>query len=542
MAIQIYQSISAYYHRAAIIILLSGFLLRLIISIWLHPGYDEAYYYLYTLHPDWSYFDHPPLVALTTGIGVWLTGQVSQFTIRVGTLLLYTGSLIFLYLAALRLYSLQIAINTLAIASAIPIFQIAFGTLNIPDTPLIFFWSISLWLAAAEFFTYRGYLPSYRLTLICGTVGLACLGKYHGFILGFGLFGFCLFSPTYRRAIFSRWFLLGILLFSITISPVLSWNIAHDWVSFRFQANRAVPGSSYQIDRVITTLLLEMLFLLPTFGFPLLWSVLRTTWQQTRNFKWQPSGQQNRVSVDWEADKRTFLLWLSLPLILGFTLISGYQQILPAWKMPGYWSSTILLAERIAIERRYSSERIPYRWFFGSVATVIILLSIALSHVSAGTFQTPNKSAILGLLPIKSDTSTELIDIQQLRQGFTNNSQLKTALKTADFVFTNRYYSGGQIAMAIEPIFHKPVTCFDPDVRGFAFWSTAKQWVGKNAIYLGTKTFKADLDAKNRYPSYFQKLTKLGEIPIYRGGEIVETFSVYQARKMLKPFPRPYGN
>jgi len=219
----------------------------LFISIWLNPGFDEAYYYLYTLHPDWSYFDHPPLVAFTTGIGVWLTGQVSQFTIRIGTLLLYTGSLIFLYLAALRLYTLQIAINTLAIASAIPIFQIAFGILDTPDTPLLFFWAISLWLAAQEFFDYRVYRPSFRLTLLCFTVGLACLGKYHGFILGFGLIGFCLFSPNYRRVFRSRWFLIGIPVFLLTISPILYWNISHDWVSFRFQSGRAVPNSSYQI-------------------------------------------------------------------------------------------------------------------------------------------------------------------------------------------------------------------------------------------------------------------------------------------------------
>jgi len=32
------------------------------------PGFDEAYYYLYSLHLDWSYFDHPVLVALTTAL------------------------------------------------------------------------------------------------------------------------------------------------------------------------------------------------------------------------------------------------------------------------------------------------------------------------------------------------------------------------------------------------------------------------------------------------------------------------------------------
>jgi Dolichyl-phosphate-mannose-protein mannosyltransferase len=541
MAIRLYQGVSAYYHRTAIVILLAGFLVRLVIAIWLHPGFDEAYYYLYTLHPDWSYFDHPPLVAFTTGFGVWLTGQVSQLTIRIGTLLIYTGSLIFLYLAALRLYTLQIAINTLAIASAIPIFQIAFGILNVPDTPLLFFWAISLWLATQEFFDYRVYQPSFRLTLLCLTVGLACLGKYHGFILGLGLIGFCLSSTNYRRALTSKWFLIGIPIFLLTISPVLYWNISHDWASFSYQSGRAIPNSGYQIDRVFTTLLVEMLYLFPLFGLPLLWAVVRTTIQQIRNFNWQQYTNSRVNRTDWDLEKRSLLLWLSLPLILGFTLISGYQQILPAWKMPGYWSATMLFAERVAIRRRYSHARIPYRWFFGSVAVILLLFSIALSHITLGTFQTPSKLSIYGLLPIKTDNSTQLFDIQQLRQGFISNSKLNSALKKADFVFTNRYYLGGQIGMAIEPIFHKPLTCFDPDPRGFAFWSKPQQWVGKNAIYLGSKTFEVDLDAQKRYPSYFKSVNKLGEIPIRRGGEVVETFSVYQAQNMLKPFPRSYG-
>jgi 4-amino-4-deoxy-L-arabinose transferase-like glycosyltransferase len=542
MAIQIYQNVSAYYHRTAIAILLVGFVMRLIISIWLHPGFDEAYYYLYTLHPDWSYFDHPPLVAWTAGIGVWLTGHVSGLTIRIGTLLIYTGSLIFLYLATLRLYTLQIAINALAIASAIPIFQIAFGTLSSPDAPLLFFWSISLWLAAQEFFDYRVYRPSFRLTLLCLTVGLACLGKYHGFILGVGLIGFCLSNPSYRQALRSRWFLIGIPIFLLTISPLLYWNFIHDWVSFRFQSERAISDGSYHVDRVLTTLAIELCYLFPTFGIPLLWAIIRTTIQQIRSFNWRQYPSSRAFQTEGDLEKRALLLWLSLPLILGFSLVSGYEQIFPGWKMPGFWTATILLAERVAISRRYAQARIPYRWFFGSIGAISLLYLLILTHISSGSLQTPSKSSLVGLLPIKTDHSTQIIDIQQLRQGLTGNSKLNLALKQADFVFTNRYYLGGQIGMAVEPIFHKPLTCFDADLRSFAFWSKPQQWVGKNAIYLGTKTFDVDLDAKKRYPSYFKSLTKLGEVPILRGGEIVETFSVYQAQKMLKPFPRPYGN
>jgi hypothetical protein len=301
-------------------------------------------------------------------------------------------------------------------------------------------------------------------------------------------------------------------------------------------------NNNYQIDRVFTTLLLEILALFPTFGIPLLWATIRATLQQIENFNWRQRSRLSGFGAEWDLEKRGLLLWISLPLIIGVTLISGYLQILPAWNMPGYWSATMILAERLVISRRYSYPRLPYRWFLGSTAVVILLMSIGLVHIADGTFQTPSKSGLLGLFPLDRDNSTQLIDIEQLREGFANNPKLNLALKKADFVFTNRYYTGGQIAMAIEPIYNKPVTCFDADLRSFAFWSKPKQWVGKNAIYVGSKTFEVDLDAKKRYPSYFSSLTKLGEIPILRGGIIVENFSIYATQNMLKPFPRPYGN
>jgi Dolichyl-phosphate-mannose-protein mannosyltransferase len=534
MAIQVYQSFSAYYHRTAFIILLVGFLVRLLISICLNPGVDEAYYYLVTLHPDWSYFDHPPLVTVTTGIGVWLTGQVTQFTIRIGTLILYTGSLLFLYLAVLRLYTLQIAISTLAIASAIPIFQVAFGVLTTPETPLLFFWAGSLWLAVQEFFDYRAYHPSFRLTLLCLTVGLACLGKYHGFILGLGLISFCLFSPNYRRALTARWFLIGIPIFLLTISPIIAWNISHHLFSLRLP--------SIQIDQLFKTLPINLLYLFPAFSLPLLWAIIRTSIQQLRNMHWWQNPSNRVFKNEWDLEKRALILWISLPLILGFTFITSDREILPASQMIGFWSATILLAERVSITRRNAAVRIPYRWFFSSLGVIILLSSIALAHVTIGSLQSPGKSAILPLFPIATDPSTQIFDIQQLRQGIINNSTLNSALKQADFVFTNRYYLGGQIGMAIEPIFHKPLTCFDADLRNFAFWSQPDQWLGKNAIYISSEQAEADLDAKNRYPGYFAKLTKLGEVPIQRGGETIQVFSIYQADRMLKPFPRTSGN
>ncbi|MGB5913301.1 MAG: hypothetical protein WBG63_00445, partial [Phormidesmis sp.] len=60
-------------HRKALVTLLvGGLIFRSIIACFLPPGFDEAYYFLYTQHLDWSYFDHPLAVALSAGIGIWL--------------------------------------------------------------------------------------------------------------------------------------------------------------------------------------------------------------------------------------------------------------------------------------------------------------------------------------------------------------------------------------------------------------------------------------------------------------------------------------
>ncbi|MEM9511788.1 MAG: glycosyltransferase family 39 protein, partial [Cyanobacteria bacterium P01_E01_bin.48] len=163
--------------------LLGGCLIRAIVATYLPAGFDEAYYYAYALHPRWSYFDHPLLVGLATGFGPWLTGAVSPLTIRIGSLLLYTGSQLFLGLTARRLFGEVASIWTIALSSLIPIFAIGLGTLTLPDAPLVFLWSACTYVAACEFFPRVGtYRPTARLALVSLLVGLACLGKYHGFV------------------------------------------------------------------------------------------------------------------------------------------------------------------------------------------------------------------------------------------------------------------------------------------------------------------------------------------------------------------------
>ncbi|XHX78735.1 MAG: ArnT family glycosyltransferase [Stenomitos frigidus ULC029] len=564
-------------NKQLVSLLIGGFLLRSAIALWLPPGFDEGYYYLYSLHPDWSYFDHPLLVALTTGFGPWLTHTVSPFTIRLGSLLLHTGSLLLLYLTSARLFSRQAASLTLAIATLIPIFQLSFGILTLPDSPLMFFWTATLYVAVCEFFgtqqtvaesdvapQRRGdaeeasphstakrkqatllsplpspYCPTYRLAIVGLLVGLACLSKYHGLALGFGLIGFCLTSPRYRAALLSPWMLASLGLFTLAILPIVIWNAQHDWVSLRFQSGRAVPDQGYSFLDLLVTFLAGVGYLFPTFGFPLWWVSGKAVVETMRQKKTaETQRRRESLSSSFSPYPLSFSLWFSLPLMLTFTLMGGYRSILPTWAMPGFWSATLLLGQQ-AVSWQQRSPKGVKRWLWGSGWAVTSVLLLLLLHLTLGTLQKPSRYALLGgFLAPSNDASTQLIDIQQLREGFAS-PLLTAAMSQANFVFTNDLFLAGQVGMAIAPLQPKPITCFDQDLRGFAFWSTPDQWVGQDGL-LVTSASQSSRTLK-QYQPYFQTMQKVADLPIRRGGAIVQMLEVYQCQQLLKPYPRPYG-
>ncbi len=511
------------------LILLIGLLFRSFIAFWLLPGYDEGYYYLYTKHLDWSYFDHPVFVALTTGFGVWLTGVTSPFTLRIGTLILYTGSLFLLYLTSVKLFSKTAAKITLVIASIIPIFQLGFGIITLPDSPLIFFWSAALYCAADEFFTRENkpYLPSYRLAVLGVLIGLACLSKYHGFVLGFCLVGFCLSSKHHRHALISRWTILGFFLFIVTLFPLFFWNYQHDWISLRFQLfDRFLPvpnapKTSYNIFNALIVWVINIALLFPTIGFPLWWIMIKSLVLD---------------SYQLLSKKKLFIYWISLPLTLGLIILGGKQQILVTWPMPGYWGMILLLGFYGEQWLNYSQIWVK-RWLIGTAIAINTILLLLLLHLNTGTFfQSSQDSLFKGFLTPETDPTTELIDVEQFRKKVSQSPLLLNYLKQADFLFTNAYYLAGLIDLALEPLNDIPVTCFSYDRRGFDFWPDTDQWLGKNALYITLKRFHEMPELTNEFRDFFTEIKEIGTIEIERGGVVVNVFYFYEANNLLKPY------
>ncbi|MEO0942345.1 MAG: glycosyltransferase family 39 protein [Cyanobacteria bacterium J06642_12] len=506
-------------HRWAILVLTAGLLLRGIAALYLPAGFDEAYYYTYTQHPSLSYFDHPALVALSTGFGPWLVGSVSPFTIRLGPLLLFSLSLWLLYRTGDRLFGKPAGWFALVIATCSPIFQLGFGTLTLPDSPLILSWTACLYIASQEFFprepshSNQVYRPTARLAIASLLVGLACLGKYHGAALGFGLVLFCLLSHRHRRALLSKWVAVGVVLFAIALSPLLIWNAQHGWASFIFQFGRAASDAPYRLDSLLVTWLLGIAYLFPTVGFPMWWAIARASWVTF------PLRERALGNSDL-ALRYQFLLCVSLPIIVVFTWMGGYRSILPTWPMPGFWGITLLLGSLTAgWWRRYP--RAVWLWLWGSGLTTSVLMLVATLHIVAGVLQSPSTNALLPLVPVDSDASTELLDIEQIRQGIADSPDLSAALDEADFVATGEWFLSGYVAMAIAPLSDVLITCIGPDPRGFAYWDTPDLWQ-ESGLYVATDRF-GGLDILPE--STVQTVTPVGKIALLRGGEVVEHVS-----------------
>ena len=526
-------------------ILLLGLVFRTIIAFWLPPGYDEGYYYLYTQHLDWSYFDHPVFVALTTGLGIWITGIVSPFTLRIGTLILYTASLLLMYLTSARLFNVKAAKITLILTSIIPIFQIGFGVVTLPDSPLIFFWSATLCCAVYEFFPLadKSYVPSYRLSILGILIGFACLSKYHGFFLGFSLVAFCVSSKPHRRALASPWTGLGLILFILTLFPLILWNFQHDWASFRFQFfDRFLPipnapKKDYNLLNALAVFGVGIALLFPTIGFPLWWVTFKSLLQQLfvpLRKVWTLPLEDINHHYFWE--KQLLIFWISLPLTLGLTILGGKQQILVTWPMPGFWGAILLLGLYGSYWEKHSKFWVKW-WLKGSAIAISTLLVLILIHINTGIFfKESNYPFLGGFLTPESDGTTELIDVTQLRQGVERSQTLRHALNNVDFLFTNAYYLGGLIDLALRPLNPLPVTCFSYDRRGFLFWPDTDQWIGKNALYITLERFHDMPELTNEFRQFFDSMEEIGKVELKRGGVVVDVFYFYQATNLLTPY------
>ena len=223
---------SSPYVRWAFTILILGTLFRLWYSTHLELVGDEAYYWLWSRHPDFCYLDKGPVIAWFIWAGTVLFGQ-TVFGIRFFATLLAFGTGVGMFFLGRKLFSDRVGFWSVVAATFTPLFAVG-ATLMTIDTVYIFFWTV----AALTFWKAKDQDRVGWWILTGLFVGLGMLSKYTGAIelVSFGLF--CVWHPESRRHFRQLTIPAMLLVVVVCLVPVLLWNWQHGFPTSRFLVHR----------------------------------------------------------------------------------------------------------------------------------------------------------------------------------------------------------------------------------------------------------------------------------------------------------------
>jgi 4-amino-4-deoxy-L-arabinose transferase-like glycosyltransferase len=485
-------------------------LFRLTLAASVGPSNDEAYYAQFPVHRDWSYFDHPPLVAVVESIGPALVkAGPPALALRLGFVVLFAGSTLLMDRLASRFYGPKAGVLAAFALNVTGYFGVVVGTCALPDGPLLFFWLLTLERLAAA-------LQSPGRLELWAEVGLAwggaLLSKYHAVFLPAGaLLYLCLETtarPCLRRLGPNLALAVGLLCFS----PVLWWNASHGWASFAFQGSRALGRFSFRPETLAAAVGGQAAYL-----FPWIWvtTLVVAIHRGLRLFR------------EGMAAERFLLCQAVWPLSV-FTAVACLRPVLPHWSLVGFLSLLPMLGHNWSVRLAANPRRMQFR-FIVLGALPILLSSVVAEQTRTGLLQKGGQAS-LGLISPAADPTLDLFGWDQVARGLEERGLLDLP---DTFLFTGNWYYSGQLAFATRNTV--PVLCYHPhDARSFAFWSRPCQWVGKSGILVAIDERSIEPGCFDRW---FRRIEALGEFPVVRAGVPVYKVRLFRCVSQVKAFP-----
>jgi 4-amino-4-deoxy-L-arabinose transferase-like glycosyltransferase len=453
---------------------------------------QEAYYWVMSLHPDFSYFDHPPLAAYSIRIFTLLWGD-TILGIRLPAILYGVGTTWVLFLLAKKFFGAQVA-GISALLLNLTLGFLTYFLFITPDSPLIFFWALTIlfvWKAVGE--KRRRY---WHLAGI--SWGLALLSKYTALFLGFSTFLWLLSAKDLRRELKRRELYFSVLLAFLVFAPVLIWNYQNHWVSFLFQTKaRFQPTLAFSIRDLST-------FVISQAGFmnPLLFAgFIAALFHGMRHW-----GSALR------SEEKFLIAYAIFPLAV-FLLAASQMWVKVNWPIPAYLSLVPLLVA-------YYQKRIwPARWvrklYVPSLWGLALILFL-LAHLII-----PWKT-----IPVSSSADT----VSGWPEAAVHAHKLKTELSARGptFIWAWDHKTAAELQFYLpqhEPVFSRNL--IGMHANAYEFWGIPRELEGRDALFVWSTIDPLTTIGAEKAAQVFDSIRLIEPFDVYRGDRKIRTFHFF---------------
>lgn len=462
-------------------------------------GDSESYYWCWSQRLDFSYYDHPPMVAwlirLFTDIG-----GTSSFMVRFPSLALFILLAWLLHRLAMDLFDdARVGFFSILTFNLIPEFGIA-ALQMVPDIPAAVCY-LSYVILIGRLLKNNG--PVRGWYILGSLIGLGLLGKYFVILLVPCTLILVAAVPEYRG-----WFrryqpytmALTALFFFL---PVILWNVNNDWLSFKFHLEDRHTRAGFGLMNIGKLVSGQFLYVSPLYLPVLLWGV----WAGTK----KALGGDRRYAL---------LASFSAPTLIFFYVISAWaSDAEPHWPAFGYLTAIVMtcalgldIMEHGIIRRARRARRI-YMAATALAGLVFILFYVHVFHP---------------ILPIKPkyDLVNELYgwDTAAAEAERIYDLRIKGETGREGFLMGKHWVLCSQLMYGVRD--RIPVACVNGRRDQFDFWDDEKKLMGKDAVIVTDLRFTDTPDQIYKFGS----VEKAAVIPVVRGGELKREFTLWLCR------------
>jgi hypothetical protein len=502
-------------NKILIWLLVISAVVRGILAAWMEFGNDEVYYWTYALYPDWSHFDHPPMVGWVIQLFSLNLLFDSEFFIRLASVVFMTADTYIIYRIAKEIKDTKAGMYAALLYTASVYAFVITGVFILPDTPLMLFWLLAVWSAVRSLSLSKG-----RFILFFGLfAGLAMLSKYSGVFLWVGMMLYILVFN--RKQLKNPYLYLSLLISAICCFPILYWNIQNGFISFHFHGER-VGGSSINFDTFGTELAGEFLYNNPVIFISAFIAIFAAL----------------KKKIGMEKSVQRLILCIALPMIVVFWVFSLMRSTLPHWNAPAY-VLLILLSAVYLRDKHTNSEKLP-KSITAALAVLAVTLVVGVAEIKTGfiPLDKHNEPEMVG----RDDFTVDMYGWRQLGEKFADFRKQKITegiMKEEDGIVANQWFPLANLDYYVaRPLGMRVMGLGWPEQLHKYLWINDEHGgfhLGENYWFLSDSRYPKD--PKETYQWFFKEIELVGVIKIERCGKPAKNFFVYTCKDLMDQPP-----